>query len=90
MARKPKRPVKRKALRSTRTRRAQRSRRPAVKVRDPLDDFILAAARALGLPAQPKWLPAIRTNLRVTLGQAALVAEFSLPDDAEPAPVFKA
>jgi hypothetical protein len=90
MARKPKRPVKRKAPRSTRSRRAQRSHRPPAKLHDPLDDFILAAARALDLPAQPKWLPAIRANLRVTLGHAALVAEFPLPDDAEPAPVFKA
>ena len=29
-------------------------------------------------------------NLEVTLRLAALVEEFPLPDDAEPAPVFKA
>jgi hypothetical protein len=33
---------------------------------------------------------AVRANLRVTLDQAAIVAEFPLPDDAEPAPVFRA
>ena len=35
-------------------------------------------------------MPAVRANLRVTLAQAALVGEFALPDEAEPAPVFKA
>jgi hypothetical protein len=57
---------------------------------DPLDEFIDAASRALDLPAEPSWRPAIKANLQVTLRQAALVAEFPLPDDAEPAPVFKA
>lgn len=57
---------------------------------DPLDDFINAAARALELPLEPAWLAAVRTNLQVTLQQAALVGEFQLPDDAEPAPLFRA
>ena len=57
---------------------------------DPLDAFIDAAARALDLPVEPAWRPAIRANLQVTLRQAALVSEFALPDDAEPAPVFRA
>jgi len=57
---------------------------------DHLDDFIAASARALALPIDPAWHPAIRANLEVTLRFAALVAEFKLPDDAEPAPVFRA
>ena len=57
---------------------------------DPLDDFILAAAKALDLPLEPDWQPAVKANLAVTLQQAALVAEFELPDEAEPAPVFRA
>jgi hypothetical protein len=57
---------------------------------DPLDDFIDAAAKALKLPVDPAWKPAIRTNLAVTLNLAALVEEFKLPDEAEPAPVFRA
>ena len=57
---------------------------------DPLDDFIDAAARMLDLPLQPEWRSAVKANLQVTLRQGALVAEFALPDDAEPAPVFKA
>jgi hypothetical protein len=58
--------------------------------RDPLDDFIDAAARALALPVEPDWKPAVAANLRVTLEHAASVEAFALPDDAEPAPVFKA
>jgi hypothetical protein len=57
---------------------------------EPLDDFIEAAAAALGLPLDAAWKPAIRANLEVTLKHAATVADFKLPDEAEPAPVFKA
>lgn len=56
----------------------------------PLDDFIAAAAAALDLPIEPAWQPAVKANLDVTLRLANLVAEFPLPDEAEPAPVFKA
>jgi hypothetical protein len=54
------------------------------------DDFITASARVLALPVDPTWYPAVRTNLEVTWKLAGLVAEFALPDDAEPAPVFRA
>ena len=57
---------------------------------DPLDALIDAAARALELPLEPDWKPAVAANLRVTLEHAAAVEAFPLPDDAEPAPVFKA
>ncbi len=57
---------------------------------DTLDDFITAAARALALPMDPAWRPAVRTHLEVTLQQAKLIEDFDLPDDAEPAPVFRA
>jgi hypothetical protein len=57
---------------------------------DPLDAFIDAAARALALPVEPAWKPAIKTNLDVTLRLAASFADFPLPDDTEPAPVFVA
>lgn len=55
-----------------------------------LDEFITASARVLALPVDPAWYPTVRSNLEVAFGLAALVAEFSLPDDAEPAPVFRA
>jgi hypothetical protein len=58
--------------------------------REALDDFIVAAARALELPIEPAWQGAIKTNLAVTLRLSSLYADFPLPDDAEPAPVFVA
>jgi hypothetical protein len=57
---------------------------------DQLDALIEAGAAALALPIEPEWKPAIRANLAVTLRLADMVAEFPLPDDAEPAPVFEA
>ena len=57
---------------------------------DHLDAYIDAAARALGIPVQPEWKGEIRANLDVTFRLAALLGEKELPDDAEPAPVFKA
>jgi hypothetical protein len=57
---------------------------------DTLDQFIEAAARTLSLPIEAEWKPTIRANLEMTLKHAALVDEFPLPDEAEPAPVFKA
>jgi hypothetical protein len=55
-----------------------------------LDTFIGAAAEALDLAVEPEWKPAVKGNLAVTLRLAKLVAEFELPDEAEPAPVFEA
>jgi hypothetical protein len=55
-----------------------------------LDQSIDAAAEVLALPIESAWKPAIKANLAVTLRLAAVVAEFELPDEAEPAPVFEA
>jgi len=57
---------------------------------DPLDGFIEAAARVLALPVEPQWLPDIKANLAVTLRAASLVTDFPLPDESEPAPIFRA
>jgi hypothetical protein len=57
---------------------------------DPLDDFIDAAARALALPVEDAWKPAVKANLEVSLRLARLVDEFALPDAAEPASVYTA
>jgi hypothetical protein len=57
---------------------------------DHLDAYIDAAAQALGIPVAPEWKPTVRANLEVTFRLAALVGEKALPDDAEPAPVFRA
>jgi hypothetical protein len=57
---------------------------------DALDALIEASAVILALPIEPEWKPAIKANLAVTLQLANTVAEFQLPDEAEPAPVFEA
>jgi hypothetical protein len=57
---------------------------------DPLDDYIDAVSKALALPIEPAWKPAVRHNLEVSLRIARLVDEFALSDEAEPASVFAA
>ena len=57
---------------------------------DSLEDFIDAAARVLDIPVESAWKPAIAANLKTTLDHAARVAQFTLPDEAEPAPIFRA
>jgi len=55
-----------------------------------LDAFIDASAALLGLTVQPDWRAPVRANLAVTLRMGALVMDLPLPDEAEPAPVFRA
>ena len=57
---------------------------------DPLDDYIDAVAKALALPVEDAWKPAVKTNLEASLRLARLVDEFVLPDETEPASVFAA
>jgi hypothetical protein len=57
---------------------------------DPLDDYIDAVGKALALPIDDAWKPAVKANLEVSLKLARLVDEFVLPDEAEPASVFAA
>jgi hypothetical protein len=70
--------------------RATKGPRAKSTARDRLDDLIVASARALALPIDPAWTPAIKFNLEVILRLAGSFADFPLPDDAEPAPVFVA
>jgi hypothetical protein len=58
--------------------------------REPLDDLLDAAARALALKIEPAWKSAVKANLATTFALAALFADFPLPDEAEPAPIFSA
>jgi hypothetical protein len=57
---------------------------------DSLDDYIDAVSKALALPVEDSWRPAVRANLEVSLRLARLVDEFALPDEAEPASVYAA
>ena len=65
-------------------------RGPKAAPSDPLDDLVDAAARALDLTVAPQWRGAVKANLAVTFTLAELFADFPLPDEAEPAPVFTA
>jgi hypothetical protein len=57
---------------------------------DSLDDLVDAAARALNLTVAPEWRSAVKANLALTFALGELFADFPLPDEAEPAPVFTA
>jgi hypothetical protein len=57
---------------------------------DPLDEYIDALSKALALPIDDAWKPAVRANLEVSLRLARLVDDFVLSDEAEPASVFAA
>lgn len=55
-----------------------------------MDVLITASAEVLALPIEPAWHRGIAFNLRLIFNHAALVDEFPLADEAEPAPVFRA
>lgn len=57
---------------------------------DEHDASLTVAAAVLGIALQPEWAAAVRFHLELSLRLAQMVAEFPLPDDAEPAPVFRA
>jgi hypothetical protein len=57
---------------------------------DFLDDLLTASAHTLGLAIDPAWHESVKFNLQLVLDHAARVEAFSLPDEAEPAPVFHA
>jgi hypothetical protein len=96
MTRRPRKAAGKRPAKSRRTRAKPAPRwRTAAKAAkpsrpDPLDAMIAAESRALGLPIAKGWMPAVRSNLAVTLRHAAQVAAFELADEAEPAPVFRA
>lgn len=55
-----------------------------------LDDYIDIVAKAMDLPIESAWKPAVRANLDVSLKLARLVEAFALPDETEPASVYEA
>jgi hypothetical protein len=56
---------------------------------DPLDTYIDTVAAALALPVDEAWKPSIRANLDVSLKMARMVQEFPLPDEIEPASIYR-
>jgi hypothetical protein len=91
-AQKATRRTARKSARRPRTARATKLalKKASAAPQDATDALVEACAEALGLPLDPAWQPSIKFNLQLILRHAALVEEFSLPDDAEPAPVYHA
>lgn len=49
-----------------------------------------AAAPLAGIAIDPTWRGEVVANLKATANAARLVLAFDLPDDLEPAPVFRA
>src|SRR3954471_14353717 len=81
-------PTRASCSRRFRTRRCRCTERQ--EMAEPLDDYIDAVGRALGLPIEDDWRPTIRANLEVSLRLAKLVDDYKLPDEKEPASVFTA
>ncbi len=56
----------------------------------PWDEYVDMSAKLLGFPMEPAWKKAASANIETLFRMAALLEGFQLPDDIEPAPVFKA
>lgn len=56
---------------------------------DDLDAFIASGLRLLGVSIDPEWHAAVRFHLSILLAHARTVSEFPLPDEADPASVFR-
>jgi len=66
------------------------ARRVPPKKPDPFEALAAASEAALGLPVEAAWRAGVRSNLRLLFQHAARIDAFELPDEAEPAPVFRA
>jgi len=90
--------MKRKVARKPKTARAKSGAKAPTKVSAPaavashgsMGALVAASAKALGLAIEPAWAANVQFNLQLILRFAALVDEFPLPDDIEPAPIFHA
>ncbi len=73
---------------------ARRTRAPARPLRarkaDAIETLVVATAQALALPLDPAWHNDVKRNVRLLYVHAALIDDFTLPDESEPAPVFRA
>jgi hypothetical protein len=52
--------------------------------------LVAATAQELALPIDAAWRASVKLNLKLLFEHAALVDALSLPDEIEPAPVFRA
>ena len=51
--------------------------------------YVEVAAKLIDLPLTPEYLPGVVENFSSIAAIATLVTEFNLPEEKEPAPVFK-
>jgi hypothetical protein len=89
MTRKPAKRRTKSAPKSTRL-RGTAVRKDRAKKADAVETLVTAAGQALALPIDPSWRAGVTFNLQLLLKHAASIGDFPLPDDAEPAPVFRA
>jgi hypothetical protein len=54
-----------------------------------IETYVDAAAALIELPLDPAHRPGVILNMQRIAEMAALVMAFPLPDDTEPAPVFR-
>ncbi len=55
-----------------------------------LDAWLDGTATLLDISVSDEWRATVRQHLRITHDLAQLVMNFPLPDEADPAPVFRA
>ena len=55
-----------------------------------LDAWLDASAAQLDITVAPEWRDGVRLHLGITRDMARRLLHFPLPDDAEPAPAFRA
>jgi Protein of unknown function (DUF4089) len=65
--------------------RPLRAKRP-----DAFGIVVTAASQLLALPIESSWHAGVTFNLQLLFKHAARIDEFSLAEDIEPAPVFRA
>jgi hypothetical protein len=53
-------------------------------------DWLDSNAALLGIGVAPEWREAVLLHLRITRELAQRVFDFPLPDEADPAPAFRA
>jgi Protein of unknown function (DUF4089) len=87
---KPKAGQPEKALLRSPKRAAAAQQKAAPRQQPDVDAMVAACAQALGLAIEPAWQDSVKFNLRLVLRHAALIDEFPLPDETEPAPIFHA
>jgi len=57
---------------------------------DGIAALVAVSAQQLALPIDPAWRAGVKVNLKLLFEHAARVDALPLPDEIEPAPVFRA